>query len=93
MPETSYAGDYLHGSVFDTAAAHLFHLARNHPFLDGNERTALMCALVFLGLIGLNGQRLDADPDALYALVDGVAAGRVDKADVAVFLRERRAPR
>ena len=34
------------------AAAYLFHLARNHPFVDGNKRTALMCALAFLGLNG-----------------------------------------
>jgi death-on-curing protein len=66
------------------AAAYLFHLARNHPFVDGNKRTALMCALVFLGL---NGQQLRADPDDLYSLVDGVAAGEVDKAEVSVFLR------
>ena len=85
MPETGYGGEYLHGSVFEMAAAYLLHLARNHPFVDGNKRTALICALVFLGL---NGQRLDADPAALYALVEGVAVGRVDKADVAVFLRE-----
>ena len=58
MPETSYGGEFLHGSVFEMAAAYLFHLARNHPFVDGNKRTALMCALVFPGL---NGQRLDAD--------------------------------
>jgi hypothetical protein len=38
-------------------------------------------------------QRLVADPDALYALVEGVAAGRASKADVAVFLRERSVPR
>ena len=64
----------------------LFHLVRNHPFVDGNKRTALMCALVFLGL---NGSRLDAEPDALYRMVDGVASGEVDKADVSVFLRDR----
>lgn len=85
MPQTSYGGEYLHGSPFEMAAAYLFHLARNHPFVDGNKRTALMCALVFLGL---NGQRLDADPDRLYALVDGAASGRVEKPDLAVFLRE-----
>jgi prophage maintenance system killer protein len=44
-----------------------------------------MCALVFLGL---NGRRLEAEPEALYELVDGVAAGSVDKAEVAVFLRQ-----
>jgi len=60
------------------------YLARNHPFVDANKRTALMCALVFLGL---NGERLRADPDDLYALVDGVAAREVDKAEVSVFLR------
>ena len=89
-PETSYGGEHLHGSVFEMAAAYLFHLETNHPVVDGNKRTALVCALVFLGL---NGQRLVAEPDALYALVEGVAAGRVGKADVAVFLRERSVPR
>jgi death-on-curing protein len=66
------------------AAAYLFHVARNHPFVDGNEWTALMCALVFLGL---NGQRLDANPVDLFELVDGVPAGEVAKAEVSVFLR------
>lgn len=89
-PEASYSGEYLHGTLSEMAAAYLFHVARNHPFIDGNKRAALMCALVFLGL---NGQRLEADPDALHALVDGVASGRVDKSAVAVFLREHCVPR
>ncbi len=84
MPETTFDGEYLHPSLFEMAAAYLFHLARNHPFVDGNKRTALMCALVFLGL---NGERQRADPDDLYFLVDGVSAGKADKAEVSVFLR------
>ena len=84
MPETTFEGEFLHGTVFEMAAAYLFHVARNHPFVDGNKRAALMCALVFLGL---NGQRLDADPVDLFERVDGVAAGGVDKAEVSVFLR------
>ena len=84
MPETTFDGDYLHPSVFEMAAAYLFHLARNHPFVDGNKRTALMCALVFLGS---NGERLRANPGELHSLVDGVAAGQLDKAEVSVFLR------
>jgi death-on-curing protein len=84
MPETTFEGEFLHGTFFEMAAAYLFHLACKHPFLDGNKRTALMCALVFLGL---NGQGLDADPGALYDLVDGVASGSVDKAEMSVFLR------
>ena len=84
MPETTFGGEFLHGTVFEMAGAYLFHLARKHPFVDGNKRTALMSALVFLGL---NGQRLDAESEALYELVDGVAAGSVDKAEVSVFFR------
>jgi len=87
MPETTFDGQFLHPSVFEMAAAYLFHVARNHPFVDGNKRTALMCALVFLGL---NGERLQAAPDDLYQLVDGVAAGTVDKAEVTVFLKRGR---
>jgi prophage maintenance system killer protein len=49
-----------------------------------------MCALVFMGL---NGQRLEVDPDELYQLVDGVAAGTVDKAEVTVFLKRGSASR
>lgn len=75
----------LQGTLFEMATAYLFHLARNHPFEDGNKRTALMCALVFLGL---NGHRLEAEPETLYELVDGVAARTIDKAEVAVFLRQ-----
>ena len=85
MPETTFDREFLHGTLFEKAAAYLFHIARNHPFVDGNKRTALMCALVFLGL---NDRRLEAEPEALYQLVDGVAAGSVDKAEVAVFLRQ-----
>ena len=90
MPETTFDDEYLHPSVFEMAAAYLFHLARNHPFVDGNKRTALMCALVFLGL---NDQRLQVEPDDLYSLVNGVAAGEVDKAQVSVFLRRHCATR
>ncbi len=85
MAETSFDGEYLHTTVFEMAAAYLFHLAKNHPFVDGNNRTELMCALVFLGL---NGQQLSAQSKKLFGLVDGVAAGQVDKSEVAVFLRE-----
>ena len=89
-PEASYGDDYLHTDIFEMAAAYLFHIVRNHPFVDGNKRTGLMAALAFLGL---NDLRLDADADALAELVIGVAAGEVGKAGVAVFLQEHSRPR
>ena len=48
MPTASFGGAYLHPSLAEMAAAYLFHIAQNHPFLDGNKRAALATALAFL---------------------------------------------
>ena len=45
MPEASYCGAYLHPSAVEMAAAYLFHIVRNHPFVDGNQRVGLIAAL------------------------------------------------
>ena len=84
-PQTTFEGEYLHTDVFEMAAAYLFHIARNHPFVDGNKRTGLMAALVFLGL---NDLELAVDSAALYELVTGVAAGAVAKAQIAVVFQQ-----
>jgi death-on-curing protein len=90
MPAATFGGERLHASLDEQAAAYLFHLAKNHPFVDGNKRTGLAAMLAFLGL---NGRRLEAPDDDLTNLVLGVAAGRVTKAEVAVFVRRHSTPR
>ncbi len=82
--KTTFDGNYLHTDLFEMAAAYLFHIVRNHPFVDGNKRTGLMVALVFLGL---NGFELTADPEELFERVSGASTGEVAKAEVAVFLQ------
>ena len=82
--EATFGGSYLHGTLFEMAAAYLFHICRNHPFLDGNKRTALTCALAFLRL---NDTKIAVPQDDLYDLVIGVAAGKATKADAAVFFQ------
>ena len=47
-PQASFGSEYVHAGVFEMAAAYAFHVAENQPFVDGNKRTALACALVFL---------------------------------------------
>ena len=89
MPEATFAGEYLHPSLPEQAAAYLFHLVKNHPFVDGNKRVGLASSLAFLRL---NGIRIRATDDDLVDLVMGVAEGRQTKADVAVFLREHSKP-
>jgi death-on-curing protein len=85
-PAATFASEYLHPSLHEQAAAYLFHLVKNHPFVDGNKRVGLACSLVFLRL---NGIRVRATDDDLVGMVVGVAEGRRSKADVAVFLRDR----
>jgi death-on-curing protein len=67
------------------AAAYLFHLVRNHPFVDGNKRAGLAAAIAFLGL---NGLWLDADPGDLAEHVLGVARGTSTRSELAEFIRE-----
>jgi death on curing protein len=83
-PSATFGGELLHASLEEQAAAYLFHLVKNHPFVDGNKRTGLMAMLAF---VGLNGRRLEAPDDGLTNLVMGVAEGRSIKAEVAVFVR------
>ena len=70
----------------DLAAAYLFGFGRGQGFRDGNKRTALACALVFLDL---NGAPLHAPPAELLALTMAVATGQCDETSIAAFLRER----
>lgn len=83
-PSATFDGEYLHGSLEEMAAAYLFHLVKNHPFVDGNKRIGLASALVFLRL---NDIDVTATVDELVDLVLGVATGERTKADVAVFFR------
>ncbi len=69
----------------DLAAAYLVGFARSQGFNDGNKRTGLACALVFLSL---NGAPLHVPPVDLYALTMAVATGRADDTLVAAFIRD-----
>ena len=84
MPRATFGGQWLHGSLHEMAAAHLYHLVQGHAFIDGNKRVGLMAMFAFLGL---NSLRMDATEDELVEMVLGVAGGRVSKAEVAVFIQ------
>jgi death-on-curing protein len=89
VPEATFEGELLHDSLFEMAAAYLYHLAKNHPFVDGNKRIALASGLAFLWL---NDRQIEAGEDELTDLVVGVAAATVRKAEVAVFLEQHARP-
>lgn len=66
------------------AAAYLFGVVNNHPFVDGNKRTGYVVCSVFLRL---NGQRLAAPLPELYKMVMAAASGEIDEEEIAQFLR------
>jgi death-on-curing protein len=84
MPEAVAFGEDLHSTLHEKAAAYLFHLTKNHPFVDGNKRVGLAVCLIFLAL---NDVWVHASEDELVALVLGTVSGERSKADLAVFLR------
>jgi death-on-curing protein len=84
QPQTTFGGKLLHDDLWSQAAAYLFHLVKNHPFVDGNKRVGTASALIFLRI---NGVTIEVDEDELSAFVLAVVEGRHDKSAVAEYLR------
>ncbi|MFW6181979.1 MAG: type II toxin-antitoxin system death-on-curing family toxin [Spirochaetota bacterium] len=84
MPAAGFGGRYLHSDLYEMAAAYLFHIAQNHPFVDGNKRTGVVAAIVFLSL---NGIELEADEAKLEKLVLDVTQAKAGKDTGADFFR------
>ena len=80
-----FGGDYLHDGLAAMSAAYLFHLANNHPFLDGNKRAAAMSALVFLTV---NRSPVLPSSDEMTWVTLAVAAGDMNKAELISWFAE-----
>jgi len=86
-PQATMMGQPMFKEPLEVAAAYLFYLCRNHPFIDGNKRTALATCLVFLSENGyLSQEKLDAD--VWEKLVLDVAASRIDREETTKRLGE-----
>jgi len=80
QPKAMFNGSYLHKSILDKAAAYLFHICQAHSFIDGNKRTALVSALVFLKL---NGCSIDFEETEMEKLVMQTASSEIKKEQLA----------
>jgi death-on-curing protein len=76
---------YEGGDLALFAAAYAFGIARNHPFTDGNKRTALVSMVTFLGL---NDIDFVADEAEAAVIINDLAAGHVDQANLARWIRD-----
>jgi len=85
QPCGTFGGQFLHANLMEMAAAYLFHLVQNHPFIDGNKRVGLVATLVFLEF---NGKEIDAPDADLETLVLSVAQGQANKTAISSFLQQ-----
>lgn len=85
QPEMGFGGTYVHESIYDKAAAYIFHVVKNHPFVDGNKRTGFGCADVFLRING--HPLLPEHKESLAQLILDVAESKpLSKQDIASAL-------
>ena len=84
MPRATAGAEFAHEDLFAMAAAYAFHIAQNQPFVDGDKRTGLLAAIVFLDL---NGVAIRDPGGQLYAAMIAVAERRMDKTGLAGTVR------
>ncbi|MHC4883110.1 MAG: type II toxin-antitoxin system death-on-curing family toxin [Planctomycetota bacterium] len=85
MPQAAFFGEYAHNDIYEMAAAYLYHIVMNHPFVDGNKRTGAAAGIIFLGI---NDIKLTASNTALIEFTLAVAQGQKTKPQVAEFLKQ-----
>ena len=83
-PQAAMSFGYLRAFPWEMAAAYLFHIARNHPFVDGNKRTALACMLAFLEM---NDSPTQISNAQAIDLACRAAKGEINAEDIAAFLQ------
>jgi len=84
QPQQTFSGVLLHPAIADQAAAYLYHIAKNHPFIDGNKRTALAVAYSSLKANGFN---VLVSKDDLYNLVIQIVNNEIDKTAVTEYVK------
>jgi death-on-curing protein len=85
IPKSTFDGKYLYTDLYEMAAAYIFHICQNHPFIDGNKRVALVSGLVFLEF---NNIIIIDDPnEELYTIMMNVSSGKCNKETISNILR------
>jgi death on curing protein len=83
QPQATFGGELLHPTIYEQAATYLYHLAMNHPFIDGNKRTAFAVMDTF---INLNGYSLNLSTEETYNMVIRVVMREISKEELSAFL-------
>jgi death on curing protein len=90
MPKSKFEKKILHPTIFDKASAYLYHICKNHPFIDGNKRTAAVSALVFLED---NEISLKIDEIEYENIIVDLAIGNINKKFISSFFKKSKIKR
>ena len=85
LPQQTFGGKDLYPRIVDKAACYLRSLAMDHPFFDGNKRTALLSTIIFLEL---NGYKVTCDNSTLYNLTKEIVENKDDVLTIAKKLKQ-----
>jgi len=85
QPRSTFEGNYLHNSIFKMASAYGFHLCKNHPFVDGNKRIALVAMDTFLQN---NGYEITASEKETYKIMIKLSSEGLSKDELTNWLKQ-----
>jgi death on curing protein len=84
-PKATLEGKYLHKNIFEKSAAYGYHLCKNHPFIDGNKRIALIAMVT---LLYVNGYELKISEKEIYLLIMGIANNSISKKELTDYIKK-----
>ncbi|OGK30217.1 hypothetical protein A3B02_02170 [Candidatus Roizmanbacteria bacterium RIFCSPLOWO2_01_FULL_42_14] len=85
-PRAMFGGTYVYISIFDMAAALIQSLVKNHPFLDGNKRTAFFSGMRFLEI---NGHQLSANREEIVTFIVSIDQDNLSIEKISQWLSQR----
>ena len=85
QPQAFFAGKYLHTNIYEMAEAYMFHIIKNHPFIDGNKRTGTLAAIVFMEN---NDYQIKPTFKDLYQLAIDTANSKLSKQKISKFFKK-----
>lgn len=85
-PQATFQEEYLHPTIYHMAAAYMYGIIKNHPFVDGNKRTAIATALLFLNR---NDIQINATIEELFDLTIATAVSKCNEVNIALFFEEK----
>lgn len=85
-PQVTFEEKYLHYNIYSMTAAYLFSIIKNHPFVDGNKRTAIAVAILFLER---NDILINATVDELFDLAIATAVSKNTETSIALFFEQK----